>query len=146
MSDMPEEAQTGAMGGGVERMEGGVHLRAHTSITQSESCRLVHSFTQAAQQRHTGVQITHPRKAQEDPDTHRLYIHPQNCLDRVTRGHTTCGIMSDIITRLRHGHVFTHPYGVPQTHTTTTRRRSQGKTQGCTDSFRSTDTRTRSQS
>lgn len=42
MSDMPEEAQMGAMGGGVERMEGGVHLRAHTSITQSESCRLVH--------------------------------------------------------------------------------------------------------
>lgn len=35
-------------------MEGGGHLCAHTSITQSESCRLIHIFTRVACH-HTGT-------------------------------------------------------------------------------------------
>lgn len=50
-------------------MEGGVCLCAHASITQRESCRLVHTFTQVARQRRTGVQIIpRPMNAQERTD------------------------------------------------------------------------------
>lgn len=67
-------------------MEGGVRLCAHASITQRESCRLVHTFTQVARQRRTGVQIIpRPMNAQERTDPPPQSVHTPPALPG--RGH-----------------------------------------------------------